>query len=102
MSINKFSDWARRSRNVLRKGAMLRKAKIRVAGYLNYYAITDNSEKCSTYMYHVKRALFKWLNRKSQRRSYTWKGFSQALDSIGWPKLGIRKDLNPFRRAEAY
>lgn len=101
LSINKFTDWARRSRSTLRKGEMLRKAKIRVAGHFNYYAITDNSEKCSTYMYHAKRALFKWLNRKSQRRSYTWKGFSQALDSIGWPKLGIRKDLNPYRRAEA-
>ena len=80
---------------------MLRQARTRVIGHLSYYAITDNSEKCSTYMYHAKRALFKWLNRKSQRRSYTWKGFSQALDSIGWPKLGIRKDLNPYRRAEA-
>lgn len=101
LSINKFRDWARRSRGALRKGEMLRKAKIRVAGHLNYYAITDNSEKCNTYMYYVRRALFKWINRKSQRRSYTWEGFSHALDSVGWPKPVIRKDLNPYRRAEA-
>ncbi|MCP3964729.1 MAG: hypothetical protein GY718_00025 [Lentisphaerae bacterium] len=80
---------------------MLRKAKTIVVGHFNYYAITDNSEKCNTYIYHVTHALFKWLNRKSQRRSYTWKSFNQALETIGWPKRGIRKDLNPFRRAEA-
>ena len=26
-----------------------------------------------------KGILFKWLNRKSQRRAYTWEGFEQAL-----------------------
>jgi len=101
-SLNKFTDWARRSRCVLSKGQMLRKAKIRVAGHLNYYAITDNSERCSTYIYHVTRILFKWLNRKSQRRSYTWEGYRQALKMIGWPKPNIRKNLNPCHRAEAF
>ena len=101
-SLNKFTDWARRSRCVLSKGQMLRKAKIRVAGHLNYYAITDNSERCSTYIYHVTRILFKWLNRKSQRRSYTWEGYRQALKRIGWPKPNICKNLNPCHRAEAF
>lgn len=100
--LRNFSDWARRSRNVLRKGEMLRRARSRVIGHLSYYAITDNSEKCSTFLYHAKRTLFKWLNRKSQRRSYTWEGFSHALDWVGWPKPSIRKDLNPCRRAEVY
>jgi RNA-directed DNA polymerase len=100
-SIRKFTDWARRSRNMLSKGDMLRLAKSRVQGHLNYYAITDNSEKCSTYVYHVTRILLKWLNRKSQRKTYTWEGYRQALEWVGWPKPNIRKDLNPFRSAEA-
>ena len=100
-SINNFADWARRSRGVLRKGEMLRKAKVKVVGHLSYYAITDNSERCNSYIYYVTRTLFKWLNRKSQRRSYTWEGYLQALKWVGWPKLKIRKDLNPFRSVEA-
>lgn len=101
ISIARFTDWAKRSRSVMTKGEMLRSARRRVVGYLNYYAITDNSEKCTAYLYHVTQILFKWLNRKSQRRSYTWKGYEQALRHVRWPKLRIRKDLNPFRRAEA-
>jgi len=100
-SIREFADWARRSRNILRKGVMLRQAKRRVEGHLAYYAITDNSESCTSYLYHVTRILVKWLNRKSQRKTYTWEGYLQALAWINWPKPRIRKDLNPFRRAEA-
>jgi RNA-directed DNA polymerase len=100
-SLRDFTEWARKSRAVLRKGEMLRGAKIRVLGHLSYYAITDNSGKCTTYLHHVTRILFKWLNRKSQRNSYTWEGYLQALKWVGWPKPYIRKDLNPFRRLEA-
>jgi group II intron reverse transcriptase/maturase len=96
-SLREFTDWTRKSRSVLRKGEMLQRAKIRLSGHLNYYAITDNSRMCSRYRHYVTRILFKWLNRKSQRRSYTWKGYLQALKWVGWPKTSIRKDLSPHR-----
>lgn len=99
-SLRKFSNWAKTVRHVLKKGEMLRQARIRVIGYLSYYAITDNLNRCSYYVYRTKRILFKWLNRKSQRKAYTWERFSQALIWAKWPKLGVRKDLNPCRRAE--
>ena len=86
----------------MRKGAMLRSARRRVQGHLNYYAITDNSDRCYYYVHCTKRILFKWLNRKSQRRAYTWAGFHQALAYIGWPRPRIRKDLDPCQRAELY
>jgi RNA-directed DNA polymerase len=101
LSLRGFTDWVRKSRAVLRKGEMLRRAKARIEGHLNYYAITDNSKLCSTYRYHATKILFKWLNRKSQRRSYTWKGFMQALKWVGWPRLNVRKDLSPHRSLEA-
>jgi group II intron reverse transcriptase/maturase len=66
-SMQEFTDWARRS------------------SHLSYYAITDNSEKCTSYLYHVTRILFKWLNRKSQRKTYTWEGYRQVLLWVGWP-----------------
>jgi len=101
-SLREFSDWASRARCKLRKGEMLKRAKIRVQGHLNYYAITDNAQQCNTYVYRATRILRKWLNRKSQRQAYTWAQYNQALAWVDWPKVRIRKDLNPFRRAEAY
>ena len=101
-SLRKFTDWARKVRGVLRKGEMLRQAKIRAMGHLSYYAITDNMGRSSYYAYRARGILFKWLNRKSQRKAYTWANFNQALASIEWPVPRVRKDLNPCRRAEAY
>ncbi len=101
-SLRSFTDWAKKVRHVLKKGEMLRQARTRVIGHLGYYAITDNLERCSFYVYRATRILFKWLNRKSQRKAYTWSTFNQALTWVGWPKPRVRKDLNPYRRTEAY
>ena len=100
-SLRRFSEWARKARSVLRKGEMLRLARARVVGHLSYYAITDNTDRCSYFVHCAERILFKWLNRKSQRRSYTWDTFVPTLARIGWPRPHIRVDLNPCRRAEA-
>ena len=101
-SLSKFTDWAKKSRSVLSKGEMIRAARIRVIGHLTYYAITDNAQRCSDYVYRATHILFKWLNRKSQRKAYDWDPFNQVLRLLDWPTVTIRKDLNPCRRAEAY
>jgi hypothetical protein len=97
-SLARFTDWIRRFRNVLPTGELLRQAKARIQGHLNYYAITDNSESCKLYGHLTRRVLFKWLNRRSQRKSYTWEGFQQALRHVGWPQVRVRVNLNPFAR----
>ena len=68
-SLRRFADWAKSSRSRLSKGEMLRRARTRVIGHLNYYAITDNADQCDRFVYYATRLLFKWLNRKSQRRA---------------------------------
>ena len=101
-SQSKFKGWAKKPRPVLSKGEMIRAARIRVIGHLNYYAITDNAQRSSDYVYRATHILFKWLNRKSQRKAYKPAQFYQALSLLNRPVVTIRKDLNPCRRAEAY
>ena len=97
-SLARFTDWIRRCRHLFPTGELLRRAKVRIQGHLNYYAITDNSESCELYGHLTRRVLFKWLNRRSQRKSYTWEGFLQALKHVGWPQERVRVHLNPFAR----
>lgn len=98
-SLRKFTEWVRKCRNMLRKGELLRRAKARVVGHLNYYAITDNGKMCGTFLYLATRILFKWMNRRSQRKSYTWEQFNQVLKWVGWPTARIRENMNPFERS---
>lgn len=48
-----------------------------LTGYFHYYGITDNSKSIEKFRYQVEKDLFFWLNRRSQRKSYTWEGFRE-------------------------
>jgi group II intron reverse transcriptase/maturase len=50
-----------------------------LTGYFHYYGITDNSRSISRFRYKVIKSLYFWLNRRSQKRSYTWNGFNEML-----------------------
>ena len=40
--------------------------------YWNYYAIAGNSAMVAKYDWEARRMLYKWLDRRSQRRSMSW------------------------------
>jgi len=52
---------------------------LKLKGHYNFYGITDNSKSIGSYYYTAVKLLFKWLNRRSQRKSYTWDGFNEVL-----------------------
>jgi RNA-directed DNA polymerase len=85
-------------KNLILEWRLLRQAKLKLAGHLNYYAITDNGEMCRSFRDQVARLLYKWLNRQSQRRSYNWERFNDALAWVGWPRAKIRHCLSPMYR----
>ena len=63
-------------------------------GHIQYYGVSGNSRGVSSYVYFAQRLLFKWLNRRSQKRSLSWKQFSAYL--LRWlPKARILHDLYP-------
>lgn len=52
-------------------------AKLR--GHYQYYGVTDNTREVEAYLRATKKLLFLWLNRRSQRRSYTWESYNNGL-----------------------
>jgi RNA-directed DNA polymerase len=97
-SLAQLTDWIRRGRGLFPTGDLLRGARGRIQGHLNYYGSTDHSESCKLYLHLRRRVLFKWLKRRSQRKSYPWEGFRQALKQVGWPQARVRVNLDPFAR----
>jgi RNA-directed DNA polymerase len=95
--LREYAAWIRKARGKMSTGELMRGAKARIQGHLNYYAITDNSRMCETYHYWFTRTTFKWLNRRSQRLSYNWEEFNQMLRAINWPTPRIKVNLCPFR-----
>ena len=100
--LKEMKAWLQKERSQKKKGELLKQAKAKLEGHLNYYAITDNYRKCYSYRREVERLLYKWLNRQSQRRSYTWERLRSALAWVKWPfDIRIRHKLNPCRREPA-
>ncbi|MBQ9122468.1 MAG: RNA-directed DNA polymerase [Lachnospiraceae bacterium] len=58
---------------------IIKKLNQMLVGYYHYYGITDNSQKISDFRFRVTKSLFFWLNRRSQKYSYTWEEFSKML-----------------------
>jgi len=77
-SLLRFAQWCRAVRHLeLRELFRVLNAKLR--GYYNYYGVVGNYASLATFYRHALRILFKWLNRRSQRASYTWQGFTALL-----------------------
>lgn len=79
-SIKEFKIWIRNNRN-LRATTIIKLLNIKLRGYYQYYGITDNGKSLNKFLHVIKRTLWKWLNRRSQRRSYTSIEFAQLLKS---------------------
>lgn len=50
-----------------------------LVGYNHYYGITDNYHALEKFRGFVIKRLYYWLNRRSQKTSYTWDGFRELL-----------------------
>lgn len=65
--------------------AMLKYCILHVKGHIGYYGVSGNWRRLQGYIWLVRHRLFKWLNRRSQRRSYTWPQFLLLLEARGFP-----------------
>lgn len=88
--VQEFKVWIKANRNKPLKEIMATTSR-KLVGHYNYYGITDNSESLSRYLYEISKLLFKWLNRRSQKKSYDWDGFNQMLKiyKIPTPKIKV-------------
>lgn len=60
-----------------------------LSGLYRYFGIRGNFISINR-MYQIAiYAWFKWLNRRSQRKSYTWKGYRKLLEHFRLPKPKI-------------
>ena len=87
-SLQQFTEWCRQTRH-LKNRERFAKLNRKLMGYYNHYGLPGNYESLKGFFHQSKRILFKWLNRRSQKRSYTWDGFTELLDCFAVPQPRI-------------
>jgi RNA-directed DNA polymerase len=86
MGIQKFKEWIQFERNRKQLKDLWQLAKAKLRGHYNYYGVTFNGAKLNHFYYACVGLLYKWLNRRSQKRSYTWEKFARKLMFDPLPK----------------
>jgi RNA-directed DNA polymerase len=59
--------------------AMLERVRRHLQGHIQYFGVSGNSRSLGQYANQARRLLFKWLNRRSQRRSVAWDRFNRVV-----------------------
>jgi hypothetical protein len=87
-SIAAFKDWCRDNRHQrLRRLFPLLNSKLQ--GYYNYYGLIGNYRSLEQFYTTAMGILYKWLNRRSQRRSFNLEEFTKCVKRYAIPKLRI-------------
>jgi len=91
-SLKDFLKWCKSNRN-MRMTELFYKLNAKLRGYYNYYGVRGNYDRLASFFYHAVNILFKWLNRRSQRKSYKWVGFAELLKHfrIAKPRITEKK-----------
>lgn len=58
---------------------IMERLKLKLRGHKSYFGIQGNSHRINQLVYRVGAILFKWLNRRSQKKSYNWAAFKTML-----------------------
>ena len=87
-SLTAFTEWCKKMRNE-RLRRLFPKLIAKLRGYTNYYGLIGNSRSLSVFYEQVKKILYKSLNRRSQRRSFSVVEFAACWMRYGVPKPRI-------------
>lgn len=91
--IQDFIYWIKGNRSRKRLDFLWEKVAQKLRGHYNYYGVLWNRGKLRHFYQQVIWNLFRWLNRRSQKQSYSWEGFKMRLSSKPLPLPAVSRKL---------
>ncbi len=76
--VKAMKEWIKENRT-MPVGNLIKKLNQKLRGHYQYYGVTDNTKSVKSFANIAKWLLFKWLNRRSQKRSYSVDTFFKGL-----------------------
>lgn len=84
-ALQRAKDWIKENRHLSIK-AFFSTLNRKLQGHYNYYYVNSNGKSVWTFYSEVTAHAYKWLNRRSQRKSFNWHKFKCAMEYYGMPK----------------
>jgi hypothetical protein len=88
-----LNQWFKGIRNTVAVSEWWEILKAKVVGHYRYYGISGNMRWLMAFYYQTTQLAYKWLNRRSQRKSYTYAQFSRLVKYNPLPRPKIYHQL---------
>jgi len=87
--IKETNQWLKGVRNRVKLKEWWEVLRLKLMGHYHYYGISGNMAELKAFHKQTVRLAFKWVNRRSQKRSYNWAQFRRHLEYNPLPKPKI-------------
>jgi len=91
--LKKVNEWCREIRNKHKLKVIWELFCSKLRGHIQYYGVTHNARTVGSFIHHAVKIMFKWLNRRSQRKSFDWSKFELFIQRNPLPKVKIYHSL---------
>jgi len=88
-----LNTWLKQMRNALPVKEWWPILASKLRGHYQYYGVSGNMPSLRRFYVQAIRLTLKWLNRRSQRRSFNWAGFRAYLEHYPLPQPRIVHNL---------
>lgn len=85
--------WLKRIRNHVELKEWWKVLGLKLLGHYRYYGMSGNIRWLQNFYYQTLRLAFKWINRRSQKKSYNWDQFHRFILFNPLPKPKIYHSL---------
>ena len=87
--LTRVKEWARTVKDTVRLPILWNTFCAKLRGHIHYYGVSFNLAHVRRFLHRATRILWKWLNRRSQRRSMNWDQFHRFLKTHPLPRAKI-------------
>jgi len=80
-----MNHWLKTIRNCIKAKEWWPVLQAKLRGHYQYYGVRGNMRSLNRFYYLTIRIVLKWLNRRSQRKSFSWESFTKYLKCYPLP-----------------
>jgi len=88
-SVKRLKEWMRSMKNMRPLPELWNTLSLKLKGHYQYYGVSGNLRKLRSFECEAELLAFKWLNRRSQKRSWNWEQFHRYLERYPLPQPKI-------------
>jgi len=92
-SLRELTKWLKAIRNYRKVKEWWPTLESKLRGHYQYYGVSGNTRALGRFYDRTIRLVRKWLNRRSQRKSFSWAGFREYLKHYPLPRPRITHNL---------